>query len=84
MPRRAFQYYVSAFADFVVSGAAIGDADSASPFLNLLVNREERDPGSVARSIRSCVRSSNSWLRSRTGTRLTQISTAAFRSVLRD
>jgi len=48
MPRRAFQYYVFAFAEFVLSDGATGDADSASPFLRLLVNREKRDPGSVA------------------------------------
>lgn len=48
MPRRAFQYYVFAFAEFVVSDAAVGDADSASPFLHLLLNREERDPAAVS------------------------------------
>jgi hypothetical protein len=48
MPRRAFQYYVLAFGDFVVSEAAHNDPDSASPFLRLLVAREERDQGSVA------------------------------------
>jgi hypothetical protein len=39
MPRQAFQYYVLAFADFVLSDSAIGDPDSASPFLRLLVSR---------------------------------------------
>ena len=48
MPRQAFQYYVFAFADFVVSDKAIGDSDSASCFLRLLVAREERDSGSVS------------------------------------
>jgi hypothetical protein len=48
MPRLAFQYYVFAFADFVLSAAAAGDSDSASSFLRLLVAREERDVGSVA------------------------------------
>ena len=48
LPRQAFQYYVFAFAEFVVSDAAVGDSESASPFLRLLVNREQRDPGSVA------------------------------------
>jgi len=48
MPRQAFQYYVFAFADFLLSDKAIGDPDSASPFLRLLVAREERDSGSVA------------------------------------
>jgi len=48
MPRRAFQYYVFAFAEFVLSNKGRGDSDSASPFLNLLVAREQRDRGSVA------------------------------------
>jgi len=48
MPRRAFQYYVFAFADYALSDQASGDPDSASPFLRLLVSREQRDPGSVA------------------------------------
>jgi hypothetical protein len=48
MPRRAFQYYVFAFAEFALSDKGIGDSDSASPFLRLLLNREKRDPGSVA------------------------------------
>ena len=48
MPRIPFQYYVLAFAKFVTSEAARGDSDSASSFLNLLIGREERDPGSVA------------------------------------
>ena len=47
MPRQAFQYYVFAFAIFVISENASGDPDSASPFLQLLVALEERDPGSV-------------------------------------
>jgi hypothetical protein len=48
MPRGAFQYYVFAFAEFLQTDAATGDPDSASPFLRLLINREERDPGSVS------------------------------------
>jgi hypothetical protein len=48
MPRHAFQYYVFAFADFVLSDQAAGDSDSASPFLRLLISREQRDPGSVS------------------------------------
>jgi hypothetical protein len=48
MPRSAFQYYVFAFADFIKSKEAIGDSDSASCFLGLLINREKKDPGSVA------------------------------------
>lgn len=47
-PRRVFQYYVGAFADYLLSDAAMGDSDAASPFLSLLEAREERDPGSVA------------------------------------
>ncbi len=47
MPRRAFQFYVMAFAQFVRSDAARGDSDTASAFLTLLLNREQRDPGSV-------------------------------------
>ena len=47
MPRRAFQYYVFAFAQFMMSKNAKADSDSACPFLRLLVAREERDPGSV-------------------------------------
>jgi MurNAc alpha-1-phosphate uridylyltransferase len=48
MPRRAFQYYVFAFAQFIMSEQATGDADSASPFLRLLASREKRDAGSVS------------------------------------
>jgi hypothetical protein len=48
LPRSPFQYYVRAYALFVRSEAARGDPDPASSFLNLLINREERDPGSVA------------------------------------
>jgi hypothetical protein len=48
MPRRAFQFYVFAFAQYVMSDAAIGDPDAASGFLNYLIAREKRDPASVA------------------------------------
>jgi hypothetical protein len=48
VPRPAFQYYVFALAEYLVSEKAIGDSDSASPFLRLLIAREKRDPGSVA------------------------------------
>jgi hypothetical protein len=48
MPRGAFQYYVFAFSDFVRSQEAAGDADSASSFLRLLLNRETRDGDGVA------------------------------------
>ena len=57
-PRPVFQYYVHAFASFVMSDQAKGDPDSASPFLGLLESREERDPGSVKtifESLASCV-----------------------------
>lgn len=47
VPRRVFQYYIHAFAHFLKSEAAAGDSDSASPFLGLLLAREEVDPGSV-------------------------------------
>jgi hypothetical protein len=48
MPRKAFQYYVFAFAEYLASPAARGDSDAASPFLRLLLERERLDPGSVA------------------------------------
>ncbi|MBR7746888.1 hypothetical protein [Undibacterium baiyunense] len=46
-PRPVFQYYVQAFSTFVLSEKAAGDSDSASAFIDLLLVREERDPGSV-------------------------------------
>ena len=46
-PRHVFQYYVFAFAKFVLSEAAKGDPDSASSFLSLLEKREKKDPRSV-------------------------------------
>jgi hypothetical protein len=48
MPRRAFQYYVFAFAEFLTSDKAAGESDDASSFLRLLIGRERQDPGSVA------------------------------------
>ena len=48
MPRRAFQFYIFAFAQYVMSEAAIGDAGGASAFLGFLTARETDDPGSVA------------------------------------
>jgi hypothetical protein len=48
MPRKAFQYYIFAFAEYLKLEKAAGDSDSASPFLRLLINREKRDQGSVA------------------------------------
>ena len=50
MPRRAFQYYVFAFAEFVLSPDGVGDPDSASPFLRLLVSRESVIQGVLPRS----------------------------------
>ena len=47
MPRKAFQYYVFAFSEYLTSAAAAGDSDAASPFLHLLLERERIDPGSV-------------------------------------
>jgi hypothetical protein len=48
MPRRAFQFYIFAFAQYVRSDTAIGDSDAASCFLRFLTAREKREPGSVA------------------------------------
>jgi hypothetical protein len=48
MPRQAFQFYIFAFAQYVMSEPAIGDSDAASAFLGFLTAREKRDPGSVA------------------------------------
>lgn len=44
MRRKAFQYDVFGFAQYLMTDAARGESDSASPFLHLLVNREKRDP----------------------------------------
>lgn len=46
-PRPVFQYYVRALARYLMSQAAVGDSDTASPFLSLVEEREKRDPGSV-------------------------------------
>jgi hypothetical protein len=48
MPRGAFQYYVLAFAQFVMSPQAAGDSATASSFFELLSAREKRDFGSVS------------------------------------
>lgn len=48
MPRRAFQYYVFAFAEYLRSPEAAGDSDAASSFLRLAISREHKDPGSVS------------------------------------
>jgi hypothetical protein len=48
MPRRAFQFYIFAFTQYVMSEAAVGDADAASSFFKVLIAREKGDPGSVA------------------------------------
>ncbi|UPU35896.1 hypothetical protein M1B72_21040 [Geomonas paludis] len=47
MPRKAFQYYVFAFAEYLRSEESTGEPDAASPFINLLLKREKKDPGSV-------------------------------------
>lgn len=46
-PRIVFQYYIQAFAKYVMSEKAKGDSESASPFLTLLLSREKKDVGSV-------------------------------------
>lgn len=46
-PRRAFQYYVHAFGQYLMQESAAGESDAAAPFLTLLEEREKRDPGSV-------------------------------------
>ena len=48
MPRRAFQYYIFAFTQFLQSERAFRDPDSASCFLRLLIARESEEPGSVS------------------------------------
>ena len=49
VPRSVFQYYVFAWIDLFESpGESVGQSDCASVFLNLLRDREEADPGSVA------------------------------------
>jgi len=48
MSRGAFQQQIFAFAQYVMSDAAIGDSEAASAFLGKLIERERRDPGSVA------------------------------------
>jgi hypothetical protein len=48
MPRRAFQFYIFAFTQYVMSEAAVGDSDAAGSFLRVLIAREKGDPGSVA------------------------------------
>ena len=48
VPRPVFQYYVFAFVDLFASpGESIEQADCASVFLRLLLDRENADPGSV-------------------------------------
>ena len=53
VPLPVFQYYVHAFAQFVVSERAEADTDSANCFLSLLEDREGSDPDSVCSVIRS-------------------------------
>jgi len=47
MPRRVYQFYIFAFAQYVMSETAVGDSDAGSCFLGNLIAREEHDPGSV-------------------------------------
>ena len=44
MPRRAFQFYVFAFAQYVMSDAAIGDSDGASSLPQLSHRAREARP----------------------------------------
>ncbi len=53
MPRRAFQFYIFAFAQYVTSETAIGDSDGASSFLGCLIARETEDPGKRRADLRS-------------------------------
>jgi len=46
-PRAVFRYYIHAFAAYLQSPQAVGDADAAAAFLVLLNARERCDPGSV-------------------------------------
>lgn len=48
MPRAAFQYYIFAFARFLMSEKGVAEADGASSFLQVLLAREEEDPGAVS------------------------------------
>ena len=48
MPRAAFQYYVFAFAQFLLSERASGESDAASSFLQLLIARESEESGCVS------------------------------------
>jgi len=48
MPRPAFQFYVLAFAQYLLSEDSAGDSKAASSFLRFLIAREQRDPGSVS------------------------------------
>ena len=48
MPRRAFQYYIFAVAQYLQNERAFEDSDAASSFLSLLIARETEEPGSVS------------------------------------
>lgn len=52
MPTKAFQYYIFAFVEYLMSIQAKEDADSASCFLRLLINREKREKGSVGQILK--------------------------------
>lgn len=47
MPRKAFQYYIFAFVEYLNSDDSFGESDAASPFFRLLIAREKRDHSSV-------------------------------------
>jgi hypothetical protein len=59
--RPVFQYYIQSAAMYLMSDhedETQSDADAASAFLNFLIAREERDPGSVAavyQTLRPCI-----------------------------
>ena len=48
MPVAAFQYYIFAFAQFLLSDRAPGEFGAASSFLGVLIVRESEEPGSVS------------------------------------
>jgi len=47
-PKAAFQYYIFAFAEYLKAPGAKDMSDAASVFLNVLLAREEAEPGTVA------------------------------------
>ena len=45
VPRNVFRYYILGFAEYLMSADAKEDSDAASCFLNLLIDRETKEPG---------------------------------------